>query len=73
MARVRVRFSPSPTGLLHLGGLRTALYNYALARKHDGAFVLRIDDTNPVGITCTILHINIIYRKKQLLALLIKC
>ena len=52
MVRVRVRFSPSPTGPLHLGGLRTALYNYALARKHDGAFVLRIDDTNPVGITC---------------------
>jgi len=48
MSRVRVRFSPSPTGGLHLGGLRTALYNYALARKHEGACILRVDDTDPV-------------------------
>jgi len=60
MAAVRVRFSPSPTGLLHLGGLRTAVYNYALARKYDGAFVLRVDDTNPVGITCKICSLNIV-------------
>ena len=43
---VRVRFAPSPTGLLHIGGLRTALYNYLFARKHDGEFVLRIEDTD---------------------------
>ncbi|HKL88859.1 MAG TPA: glutamate--tRNA ligase, partial [Salinibacter sp.] len=43
---VRVRFAPSPTGLLHIGGLRTALYNYLFARKHDGDFVLRIEDTD---------------------------
>lgn len=58
MAGVRVRFCPSPSGSLHLGGLRTALYNYALARKRNGAFVLRIDDTNPVRITCTPLHVD---------------
>jgi len=45
-APVRVRFAPSPTGLLHIGGLRTALYNYLFARKHDGVFVLRIEDTD---------------------------
>ena len=43
---VRVRFAPSPTGLLHVGGLRTALYNYLFARKHGGDFVLRIEDTD---------------------------
>ncbi|WP_457653496.1 glutamate--tRNA ligase [Rhodocaloribacter sp.] len=43
---VRVRFAPSPTGLLHIGGLRTALYNYLFARKHGGRFVLRIEDTD---------------------------
>ena len=43
---VRVRFAPSPTGLLHIGGLRTALYNYLIARKHDGEFLLRIEDTD---------------------------
>jgi len=43
---VRVRFAPSPTGLLHIGGLRTALYNYLFARKHEGDFVLRIEDTD---------------------------
>lgn len=43
---VRVRFAPSPTGLLHIGGLRTALYNYLFARKHGGDFVLRIEDTD---------------------------
>ena len=43
---VRVRFAPSPTGLLHIGGLRTALYNHLFARKHGGAFVLRIEDTD---------------------------
>ena len=42
----RVRFAPSPTGLLHIGGLRTALYNYLLARGQGGAFLLRIEDTD---------------------------
>lgn len=46
MSPVRVRFAPSPTGPLHVGGLRTALYNYLLARKTGGAFVLRIEDTD---------------------------
>jgi glutamyl/glutaminyl-tRNA synthetase len=43
---VRVRFAPSPTGFLHVGGLRTALYNYLFARRHGGTFVLRIEDTD---------------------------
>ncbi len=43
---VRVRFAPSPTGPLHIGGVRTALYNYLFARKHEGAFILRIEDTD---------------------------
>ncbi len=43
---VRVRFAPSPTGPLHIGGLRTALFNYLFAKKHDGVFVLRIEDTD---------------------------
>lgn len=42
----RVRFAPSPTGELHLGGLRTALYNYLLARATGGQFILRIEDTD---------------------------
>lgn len=44
---VRVRFAPSPTGTLHLGGARTAIYNWAFARANGGVFVLRIDDTDP--------------------------
>jgi glutamyl-tRNA synthetase len=44
---VRVRFAPSPTGFLHIGGARTALYNWAYARHHGGTFVLRIEDTDP--------------------------
>uniref|UniRef100_A0A182NRK5 Nondiscriminating glutamyl-tRNA synthetase EARS2, mitochondrial n=1 Tax=Anopheles dirus TaxID=7168 RepID=A0A182NRK5_9DIPT len=43
---VRVRFAPSPTGYMHLGGLRTALYNYLYAKAHGGKFVLRIEDTD---------------------------
>jgi glutamyl-tRNA synthetase len=43
---IRVRFAPSPTGYLHVGGLRTALYNYLYARKHGGTFILRIEDTD---------------------------
>jgi glutamyl-tRNA synthetase len=45
-SEVRVRFAPSPTGKLHLGGLRTALFNFLFARKHGGSFVLRIEDTD---------------------------
>ena len=44
--KVRVRFAPSPTGPLHMGGVRTALYNYLFARKHKGTFILRIEDTD---------------------------
>jgi glutamyl-tRNA synthetase len=43
---IRVRFAPSPTGGLHMGGVRTALYNYLFAKKHKGKFVLRIEDTD---------------------------
>ncbi|MBC8384621.1 MAG: glutamate--tRNA ligase, partial [Candidatus Cloacimonetes bacterium] len=43
---IRVRFAPSPTGYLHVGGLRTALYNYLYARKVGGKFILRIEDTD---------------------------
>ena len=43
---IRVRFAPSPTGPLHLGGVRTALYNYLFARKFNGSFILRIEDTD---------------------------
>ena len=44
--RVRVRFAPSPTGPLHIGGVRTALYNYLFARQHGGDFVFRVEDTD---------------------------
>ncbi|WP_347373616.1 glutamate--tRNA ligase [Aequorivita sp. Q41] len=44
--KVRVRFAPSPTGPLHIGGVRTALYNYLFAKKHGGDFLLRIEDTD---------------------------
>ncbi|HNB58041.1 MAG TPA: glutamate--tRNA ligase, partial [bacterium] len=43
---VRVRYAPSPTGFLHIGGLRTALYNYLFARHHGGKFILRVEDTD---------------------------
>lgn len=46
MRKVRVRFAPSPTGPLHMGGVRTALYNYLFAKKHGGDFLLRIEDTD---------------------------
>lgn len=48
MSNLRVRFAPSPTGALHIGGVRTALYNYLLARKEGGTFILRIEDTDQV-------------------------
>lgn len=46
MPQVRVRFAPSPTGPLHIGGVRTALYNYLFAKKNKGTFILRIEDTD---------------------------
>jgi glutamyl-tRNA synthetase len=46
MENIRVRFAPSPTGPLHIGGVRTALYNYLFARKNNGKFILRIEDTD---------------------------
>ena len=46
MSSVRVRFAPSPTGPLHMGGVRTALYNYLFAKKHNGTFLIRIEDTD---------------------------
>lgn len=46
MKKVRVRFAPSPTGPLHMGGVRTALFNYLFAKKHNGDFIIRIEDTD---------------------------
>lgn len=45
-SNIRVRFAPSPTGALHIGGVRTALFNYLFAKRHGGAFILRIEDTD---------------------------
>ncbi|MDP2971796.1 MAG: glutamate--tRNA ligase family protein, partial [Deltaproteobacteria bacterium] len=45
-SKVRVRFAPAPTGLLHIGNGRTALFNYLFARKEKGTFILRIEDTD---------------------------
>ncbi|MBC8930003.1 glutamate--tRNA ligase, partial [Escherichia coli] len=44
--RVRVRYAPSPTGFLHIGNARTALFNYLFARHNDGDFIIRIEDTD---------------------------
>ena len=46
LKEVRVRFAPSPTGFIHIGSIRTALYNYLYARRHNGKFILRIEDTD---------------------------
>jgi glutamyl-tRNA synthetase len=51
MSSLRVRFAPSPTGYLHIGGARTALFNYLLARREGGTFILRIEDTDVVRST----------------------
>ena len=45
-SRIRVRYAPSPTGMLHVGGVRTALFNWLFAHKNGGVFVLRIEDTD---------------------------
>jgi hypothetical protein len=54
-SKVRVRYAPSPTGSLHLGGLRTALYNYLFAKANNGQFLLRIEDTDRVSL----LHLSV--------------
>lgn len=46
MKEVRLRFAPSPTGFIHIGSIRTALYNYLYARRNNGKFILRIEDTD---------------------------
>ena len=46
MSSMKVRFAPSPTGPFHIGGARSALFNWLLARKEEGTFVLRIEDTD---------------------------
>lgn len=46
MEEARVRFAPSPTGYLHVGGARTALFNYFFAKRYNGKFILRIEDTD---------------------------
>lgn len=52
----RTRFAPSPTGYLHLGSLRTALFNYLLAKRTGGQFLLRIEDTDQVRRGCAPMH-----------------
>ena len=44
--KTRVRFAPSPTGALHIGGVRTALFSYLYAKKNNGVFILRVEDTD---------------------------
>jgi glutamyl-tRNA synthetase len=51
MSPVRVRFAPSPTGSLHVGGARTALFNWLLARKTKGKFIIRVEDTDEARST----------------------
>ena len=46
MEKVRVRYAPSPTGHLHIGGARTALFNYLFAKHYDGDFIFRLEDTD---------------------------
>ena len=66
-SEVRVRFAPSPTGKLHIGGARTAIYNWAFARAHGGTFVLRIEDTDPERSTQE--NIDLIIRAMKWLGL----
>ena len=51
MSSIRVRFAPSPTGFVHVGSLRTALYNYLFAKHHKGTFILRVEDTDQTRYT----------------------
>src|SRR3954471_10219811 len=64
---MRVRFAPSPTGVLHVGGARTALYNWLLARGQEGVFLLRIEDTDPARSTPE--NIEVIYEGLRWLGL----
>lgn len=64
---IRVRFAPSPTGMLHIGGARTALYNWAFARAMGGSFILRIEDTDPERSTAE--NTEVILRALQWLEL----
>ncbi|MEK9994594.1 MAG: glutamate--tRNA ligase family protein, partial [Hydrogenophilales bacterium] len=48
---IRTRFAPSPTGSLHIGGVRTALFSWAFAKKNNGSFVLRIEDSDNIRST----------------------
>ena len=59
--KIRVRFAPSPTGELHLGNVRTAIFNWLFAKKNDGVFVLRIEDTDRNSLTYTILLLKNFY------------
>ena len=54
--KVRVRFAPSPTGALHIGGVRTALYNYLFARQHGGDLIFRIDHRLQLLHGCSRIH-----------------
>jgi glutamyl-tRNA synthetase len=58
---VLLRFAPSPTGALHLGGLRTALYNHLFAKKHGGKWILRIEDTDAVSFILLSLQQGLMY------------
>ncbi len=67
MSEVRVRFAPSPTGKLHIGGARTAIYNWAFARAQKGTFILRIEDTDPERSTAE--NVELILRAMRWLGL----
>ena len=54
--QIRVRMAPSPTGYLHIGGARTALFNWLFAKHHNGKFILRIDDTDVARSTDESMH-----------------
>lgn len=60
--KIRVRFAPSPTGKLHLGSLRTALFNFLYAKKYGGNFILRIEDTDQDRIVPGCSH-QVCYKK----------
>ena len=64
MKKVITRFAPSPTGTLHIGGVRTALFNYVYAKQKDGLFLIRIEDTDKERSTKNMKKIfSIIYRQ----------
>ena len=67
MSKIRTRFAPSPTGYLHIGGLRTALYTYLIAKRYDGEFLLRIEDTDQERFVEG--AIEIIYRSLEMVGL----